>query len=128
MTIYARGPKLETNIIENHLNLLNRIAKIEQIKSGEDLSKPKQSATAVVDKIEIFIPLKGLIDIDKEVERLNKQVQDMQGRLNAIYKKLNNPNFVKRAPEDVVVNEKNKKLNYENILEKLKNNLQSLEE
>ena len=52
----------------------------------------------------------------------------MQGRLNAIYKKLNNPNFVKRAPEDVVANEKNKKLNYENILEKLKNNLQSLEE
>ena len=48
--------------------------------------------------MEIFIPLKGLIDIDKEVERLKKQVEDMNGRLSAIYKKLNNPNFVDRAP------------------------------
>ena len=78
--------------------------------------------------MEIFIPLKGLIDIDKEVERLKKQVEDMNGRLSAIYRKLDNPNFVDRAPKEVVSHEQNKKINYEDTLKKLKNNLQSLME
>ena len=76
--------------------------------------------------MEIFIPLKGLIDINKEVDRLNKQVEDMNGRLNAIYKKLNNPNFVDRAPKEVVAHENNKKENYEDTLKKLEDNLKSL--
>jgi len=126
--LYARGNKKDTNIIENNLDLLNRIAKIEKIKVGHNLEKPKQAATAVVNKIEIFIPLKGLINIEKEIERLNKQVEEMNGRLNAIYKKINNQNFVDRAPKEVVDHENNKKINYEDILKKLKDNLKSLME
>ena len=128
INIEVRGPENETNIIKNNINLLNRIAKIEKINVGETLQKPAQSATAVVNKMEIFVPLKGLIDIDKEVERLKKQVEDMNGRLSAIYRKLDNPNFVDRAPKEVVSHEKNKKINYEDTLKKLKNNLQSLME
>ena len=62
------------------------------------------------DKIEIFIPLKGIINFDKEIARLNKQVIDMNGRLSAIYKKLNNKNVIDRAPEDIIQHEKNKKM------------------
>ena len=128
ISIEVRGPEDETYIIKNNINLLNRIAKIEKINVGETLQKPNQSATAVVNKMEIFIPLKGLIDIDKEVERLKKQVEDMNGRLSAIYKKLNNKNFVDRAPKEVVSHEENKKINYEDTLKKLENNLKSLME
>ena len=128
INIEVRGPEDETHIIKNNINLLNRMAKIERINVGETLQKPNQSATAVVNKMEIFIPLKGLIDIDKEVERLKKQVEDMNGRLSAIYKKLNNPNFVDRAPKEVVSHEENKKINYEDTLTKLENNLKSLME
>jgi valyl-tRNA synthetase len=126
--IHIRGDKSETNIIENNLNLLNRIAKIEKINASENLKKPLQSATAVINKMEIFIPLKGLIDINKEIDRLNKQVEDMNGRLNAIYKKLNNPNFVDRAPKEVVAHEIKKKTNYEDTLKKLEDNLNTIME
>ena len=40
----------------------------DSIKTKTDLSKPAQSATAVVDQLEIFIPLEGLIDINKELD------------------------------------------------------------
>ena len=122
----VRGNLKEIDIIKNQANLLNRIVKIEKITSGEKLDKPEQSATAVVSDIEIFIPLKGLIDIDKEVNRLNKQVIDMNGRLNTIYKKLNNKNFIDRAPSDVIANEKKKKEKYEAMLKKLEENLNAL--
>ena len=124
--LYVRGNLKEIDIIKNQANLLNRIVKIEKITSGEKLDKPDQSATAVVSDIEIFIPLKGLIDIDKEVNRLNKQVIDMNGRLNTIYKKLNNKNFIDRAPSDVIANEKKKKEKYEAMLKKLEENLNAL--
>ena len=126
--VYARGNKEDTDILKNNFKLLNRMAKIEELNVGPDLKKPNQSATAVINKMEIFIPLKGLIDINQEINRLKKQVEDMNGRLNAIYKKLNNPNFVDRAPKQVVSHENNKKENYEDILKKLENNLKSLME
>jgi valyl-tRNA synthetase len=76
--------------------------------------------------LEIFVPLAGLIDINKEVERLEKQIQDMEGRLNAVSRKLDNQNFVERAPEDVITHERNKMQNYQADLSKLLQNLESL--
>ena len=78
--------------------------------------------------IELFVPLKGLIDLNQEIMRLEKQIEDMNGRLNAINKKLDNKNFVDRAPKNVVDHEKNKKTDYEQQLNKIKDNLQSLKD
>ena len=50
----------------------------------------------------------------------------MKGRLAAVNKKLDNENFVKRAPKDVVKHEQGKQQNYQNNLEKLLENLDSL--
>jgi valyl-tRNA synthetase len=107
-------------------NYLQRLAKLNDIRFGENIAKPPQSATAVVKGLEIFVPLAGLIDINKEVERLEKQIQDMEGRLNAVSRKLDNQNFVERAPEDVITHERNKMHNYQADLSKLLQNLESL--
>ena len=107
-------------------NYLQRLAKLNDIRFGENIAKPPQSATAVVKGLEIFVPLAGLIDINKEVERLEKQIQDMEGRLNAVSRKLDNQNFVERAPEDVITHERNKMQNYQADLSKLLQNLESL--
>ena len=85
-----------------------------------------QSATAVIENLEIFIPLKGLIDIEKEIQRLEKQVADMTGRLNAVSGKLNNKNFVERAPKNIIDHERAKQADYQEQLDKLNSNLNSL--
>ena len=128
INLYVRGPKTETEIIEKNITLLNRLAKIESIKTGTDIKKPNQSATAIMKNIELFIPLQGLIDLEQEIERLEKQIEDMHGRLNGINKKLDNKNFIARAPKDVVAHEKNKKYDYEQQLNKIQDNLQSLKD
>ena len=126
--LYVRGPKLETAIIEKNINLLNRLAKIDHIETGKNIKKPNQAATAIMKNIELFVPLKGLIDLNEEIARLEKQIEDMNGRLNAINRKLDNQNFVDRAPKEVVEHEKNKKADYESQLKKIEDNLKSLKD
>ena len=108
------------------MELMNRIIKLEKLIVGEDLKKPDQAATAVIDTMEIFIPLKGLIDINKEISRLEKQVLDMNGRLSAVSKKLENKNFIDRAPKDIIAHEQKKQIDYNEQLQKLQDNLNSL--
>ena len=103
-----------------------RLAKINEITIDSNASKPDQSASIVIDDNEIFIPLLGVIDINIEIERLSKQIDAYKGRLRNIANKLNNKNFVDRAPKEIVIAEKNKKEKYESTLKKIEDNLKSL--
>ena len=127
ITIILRGPEKITKIIENYADYLLKMVKVKSINSGPKIKKPLQSAVAVVNNIELFIPLVGLIDLDKEKSRLENQIQDLVGRLSSVNSKLNNKNFISRAPENVVKNEQTKQKKYMSSLEKLKVNLKSLE-
>ena len=82
----------------------------------------------IIQNIELFVPLKGLIDLNQEIARLEKQIEDMNGRLNTINRKLENKNFIDRAPKDVVSHEKNKKADYELQLKKIEDNFNSLKD
>jgi len=122
-----RGSKNTCDTLCKNENYIQRLAKLDAIHYGEKTEKPPQSATAVVKGLELFVPLAGLIDISKEVERLEKQIQDMEGRLNAVSRKLDNTNFVERAPKNVISHERNKMQNYQADLIKLQENLNSLQ-
>jgi valyl-tRNA synthetase len=102
------------------------LGKIKSIKVDSNIKKPPHSATAVVGDMELFIPLKGLIDIRLEKERLENRIQELTGYFETAKKTLLNKNFIKNAPESVIKN-KTKKLDEMNIeLEKLTSNLEML--
>ncbi|MBR6755474.1 MAG: valine--tRNA ligase [Peptococcaceae bacterium] len=95
----------------SYITLLGTLENLElQVSLAE---KPAQAVTAVVQGIEIFLPLKGLIDMDKEIARLQKEVEKTNSEIERIEKKLNNPGFVAKAPEDVIAKEKEKLAQYE---------------
>jgi valyl-tRNA synthetase len=50
----------------------------------------------------VFMPVEGLIDIDAEVERLQKQLKELEGHINRAHGRLNNENFVSKAPAEVI--------------------------
>ena len=64
--------------------------------------------------------------IDKEIVRLKVKIQDFEARVFAVKKKIDNKNFVTRAPKAIVENERKKFFNYENNYKKLLKNLNSL--
>ena len=124
--LICRGKKSKTDIILNNKKYLELLIKIKDIQTGEKIDKPQQASTAVINDVEIFLPLAGLIDLNKEVSRLNIKIKDIEGRLNSVKSKLDNKNFIKRAPKDIVLHEQKKYDNYKSDYNKLVMNLKSL--
>ncbi len=114
--------EMENKLVSN-LSILEKLQALESIEVNPDATKPKASSAALVDGLELYIPLADLIDVDKEVERLQKEIDRIEGFLIGVNKKLSNENFVNGAPEQVVQNERNKKRDGEANLEKLKRQL-----
>ena len=114
VTILCRGSNDKSNILIENKHHLSQLLNITSIDSGQNINKPEQSATAVVDNLEIFLPLEGLIDINKEIERLESKINDVKARMDNVKKKLDNENFISRAPEKIVNHEQKK---YDSYLE-----------
>ncbi len=113
-------------LLEENRNLLQKLCKLENISIGTALSKPGYSASSVVKGQEIFVPLKGLIDVEVERDRLQKEIDRLESQLKGVMAKLNNQSFVGKAPADVIGKEKSKQLNFQQTIEKLKINLEQL--
>ena len=104
--------------------IYNKLLPVSELIFDTNAAKPKASAASVVEGTEIFVPLEGLIDLDKERQRIQKEMDRVQGFLKSIEGKLSNKGFVENAPEAVVEKEKQKKADAETDLEKLKKQLE----
>ncbi|MEN6566561.1 MAG: valine--tRNA ligase [Veillonellales bacterium] len=76
-------------------------------------TKPENAMTAVASGVEIYLPLKGLIDIEKETARLNKEMAGLQRDLARIAGKLSNAGFAAKAPAEVIAKEKAKQTEFQ---------------
>jgi len=103
--------------IKNNEIVLKRVAKIDSI--GYVQGDAPESATALVGDMKLLIPLAGLIDKDAELARLNKEIEKITKTLNAVENKLNNKQFVDRAPDSVVSKENARAAEYKTALDNL---------
>ncbi|MCF8010545.1 MAG: valine--tRNA ligase [Clostridiales bacterium] len=81
---------------------------------------PEQAATAVASGVGIYVPLKGLIDVEREKARLEKELAAAEKDLIKIQSKLNNAGFLNKAPGDVVEKEKSKEVEISGKVQTLK--------
>ena len=65
--------------------------------------------TITLKNIKIFIPIKNIIDIKSEIKRLQKSLSNLEINLEKIEAKLNNKNFIEKAPSDIIQSNFNKK-------------------
>ena len=93
-----------------HIKKLAGVSEVE-ITVGID-AKPKKAATAVAPGAEIYVPLEGLIDFDVELNRLGKELAIIESDLQRTEKKLNNEGFLKKAPQQVIEKEQEKRKEY----------------
>jgi valyl-tRNA synthetase len=112
-----KSPDVRT-ILEGNINLVKRLARVKGLYFVET-DAPKKSAFAVTADMEIYIPLEGVIDIGKEMERLNKQHKNVSSDLDAKEKKLSNRNFIEKADPEVVEEQKRLKEELSFKLEKI---------
>jgi len=113
---------------EQHSSLLQRVGRVESITVLSDGEEPPASATALLDELRLLVPMKGIIDVDAEKQRLEKQRNKVEAELQRARSKLGNPNFVNNAPADVVTQEKQREAEFERQIVQLGEQLERLDE
>lgn len=97
------APETETDYnLEKLAPFVEDLAGVEEFIISEDLEKPEMAATEVLEFGTIFLPLAGLIDVEQEKQRLRKDRDERVERREQLKDRLDNPQFVENAPEEVV--------------------------
>jgi valyl-tRNA synthetase len=114
------------SIKDHQIEYIKKLAKVDELTVDLNLTKPKASASAVINDCEIFIPLEGIIDLEVERQRLQKEITRLEASLAGIEKKLSNEKFVANAAPEVVEKERAKQKDWLENIGKLKEILNNL--
>jgi len=100
-------------ILKENESYIARFSNPEEFVYGEDVEAPSDAVTSVITGAEIYLPLAGLINIEDEIARLEKEAEKLQQEVDRVEKKLSNEKFVAKAPEAVVEAERAKGADYQ---------------
>ncbi|MCP4482527.1 MAG: valine--tRNA ligase [bacterium] len=119
--------KIEQPLSALEITYIQKLTKAANIEHSSLLKKPLRSAVNITKDAEIYVPLGGLIDLEKEKSRLQKELANFEKELAMVTMKLNNENFIKRAPKaEVDKTKKKQEVALEKIV-KVKLNLADME-
>jgi valyl-tRNA synthetase len=119
--IVVFGESEKIALLERYCGYFTSLARIDRIVRGS--VKPRPAVSALVEELEIFLPLGDLIDVPAELDRLKKELERQEGKLAGIQKKLSNVQFLAKASPQIVQNEKDKLNSTEEAIVKLKGNI-----
>jgi valyl-tRNA synthetase len=117
--LLRNGDDNDKKRLELNQQYLNKLAKLSSISFIEAAEDAPIASTALVGKLEILVPMAGLIDKEAELARLGKEIDKLEKDLARIQGKLGNSSFVDKAPAAVVAKERDKMENQQQALQKL---------
>jgi valyl-tRNA synthetase len=112
--------------LKGNTTYIKKLARVGGLEISDKIKKPPHSAVSVVGDTEIFIPLEGVIDIEKEKSRLGEKLAGLEGELKRAEARLKNKNFASKAPAAVVRKTKERVESIKAETKPLKKNLKSL--
>jgi len=118
--------KKEDAFLETYSHYLKRLARVGSLEHGPHIKRPPQSVNAAVGRIEAYLSLAGVIDVQRETKRMNDALENVQKLLLGLKKKLGDRNFIDKAPKKVVERERERQKEYEDRRKRLENNLSVL--
>ncbi|MDG2091432.1 MAG: valine--tRNA ligase [Gammaproteobacteria bacterium] len=119
----SKGSNSDLNYLKSNTQFLSKLAKLESINWLDKPEDAPLASTQLVGDMEVLVPMAGLIDLDAEIERLNKEIGKLDIEIKKLSGKLGNEKFVANAPVDVVNKEKEKLAKAESSLKQLKEQL-----
>lgn len=115
----ANGTEEDRRCLEQNRQFLSKLAGLQSIAWLETGEQAPLSATALVGKLEVLVPMAGLIDKEAELARLHKEKERLSGDIERIRGKLGNPKFAEKAPAEVVQKERDRLQDAEEAVAKL---------
>lgn len=124
--ILVGGNSNSNNLLEKYQSEIDRLARLEY--STSSIEVPKGAVSFVHYEAILALPLEGILDVDAEKARLQKEISKSEIEISKITSKLSNESFVARAPQDVVDEQKERLAYYENEKQQYNNILLRLAE
>ena len=118
----------ELQILKKYSSHIAQMAKISSLQLGKNITRPKESAVANIGRVETYVVLTGLIDIQMERQRIESALSDVEKMMRGLEGRLKNADFLNKAPKDIVDKEKKKAEELENRKKRLEENLKTLSE
>jgi len=106
--ILSCGNDVSMKLMKHNEGAIISLARLSSLAIGVGVEKPEDASIQVAGDVQIFVPLKGLVDVEEEEKRLLKEIMKVNTDVEFLKKKLENPSFVERAPADVVAKEREK--------------------
>jgi valyl-tRNA synthetase len=113
--------------VETELSSVRRLARVGVLTVDGGSTTGAGAHSVLKNGTELFLPLEGIIDLDRERERLAEEIGRLSGQLDGTEGKLKNQGFLEKAPPEVVQKEREKALSLEEQLAKLREKLTSIE-
>lgn len=89
-------------VIRTFERAVSDMTRLESFTVYENTDKPADAATYIYEDIEIYVPLKGLVNVESELEKLARERKKIEGKLKQVNGKLGNEKFLANAPDNVV--------------------------
>ena len=126
LEVFVRSDAAVTADFQALMAFITLLAGVSRLECGPEVVKPAQAATHVDPEFEVYVSLRGLIDADAEVKRLEKQLAEKRKHLQGIQAKLASKNFVEKAPAEVVQQQREQAADLENQIKVLEGYLREL--
>ncbi len=129
LTVQVQTDDKQTReILEDNKGIIVNLARLNSIEISTVGERPASAATAIVGEATFYVSLEGIIDFAKEAARLEKEIKKIEGELKGVSKKLNNEDFLAKAPDNVVAKVKDKFETLSEKQQKLVSNLDRIKE
>jgi valyl-tRNA synthetase len=111
--------------LATHRDLILRMARLSSVEPLVGPT-PKSAVQAVQDEATLVLPLEGIVDLDKERARLTKEIDKLAGEIKKIDAKLSNEQFVAKAPDEVIEEQRDRRATADQARDKLQKALDML--
>ena len=116
----------EACLLESTEAYIRHLARVQELRRGQAVERPRVSAVAVNPGMEIYVPLEGVIDVAAESARVDRELRKVGQELERVNRKLVNADFLARAPAEVVTKERENQRALRESYEKLQRHLMML--
>jgi valyl-tRNA synthetase len=118
--------KHKAEVLKNNSKAVRERARVGELHILQEGKQPQGAASYIFNEIEIFVPLAGLVDVDQELAKLEKEMDKVSLQLKKVEGKLGNSKFLDNAPEEVVAGEKEKQETMSAKLAKINESMERL--
>jgi valyl-tRNA synthetase len=116
----------EMKVLQEHSGTIVQLAKVSSLQLGKNIVRPKESAVANIGRVETYVVLSGLVDIQVERQRIEQALSDVEKMIRGLEGRLANADFVNKAPKEIVEKERKRAEELENRRKRLEENLKTL--